>query len=266
MSNTTLGDRLYRIVSNTQTMFFKLGEFSQLAHEAYELAAKAIDARADATITFNYPIGVRPDGQPMVGESSYEKSALIQHYAYLAKTQLPINGIYQLVTGMEALFSDVVREIVLAYPKKIGKKRTVPASLLLSCDTIESAHLAIVDSMLHELTYKSPKDFTEAVNPIISCNLLEIPAYHRYIEVKATRDIYIHNGGIANQVYMEKSGSHARVKAGNPLPVDISYFLSAYETCLQITDVLLGEFNKQWPSSEYEAFKARQKVKLSQIK
>ncbi|MCA9408486.1 MAG: hypothetical protein KC733_07340 [Candidatus Omnitrophica bacterium] len=88
-----------------------------------------------------------------------------------------------------------------------------------------------------------------------STNLLEIPAFHQYVEVKATRDIYIHNQGIANQIYIEKSASHARVKKGAGLPITVDYFLQAYESCLQINEYLRESLHEKWPSSEYEASK-----------
>jgi hypothetical protein len=39
----------------------------------------------------------------------------------------------------------------------------------------------------------------------------------RLAELKATRNVRAHNAGIANEIYVRKSGQLARAKAGEPL-------------------------------------------------
>lgn len=251
MTSPALGDRLYQIVTNTEGGIFKLGELVQLTYEAFEYIAKGINQSTETTITLKYPIGQHASGQPMFGESSYEKPDLIQHYAHLAHAELPLTAMYHLVTSIETMLMDILREVILAYPKKLSGKRTIPLSLVLSSESIDSVRLLAVDSLLHELSYKSPRDFAQSIQEIIDVNLLEIPAFHRYIEVKATRDIYIHNRGVTNDVYVDKAGSHARVKIGETLPIDNNYFLSASESCIQVAETLREELHKHWPSLEY---------------
>ena len=79
-----------------------------------------------------------------------------------------------------------------------------------------------------------------------------IQTVHRYMEVKATRDIFVHNRGIANEVYVRKAGTHARTKPGMVLPTDIQYFLESYEHCLQFIEWLELELHHRWHSSDYE--------------
>ncbi len=49
---------------------------------------------------------------------------------------------------------------------------------------------------------------------------------------------------MANEIYMRKADSHARVKAGMLLPVDTQYFLESYESCLQFTEWLEKELHE----------------------
>src|SRR3546814_7747594 len=46
----------------------------------------------------------------------------------------------------------------------------------------------------------------------------------KWFEVKATRDIIVHNSGIANDTYLKKAGDLHRVGDGQQLPVDADYF------------------------------------------
>ncbi|KNZ34495.1 MAG: hypothetical protein AD742_00150 [Methylibium sp. NZG] len=165
---------------------------------------------------------------------------------------MPVNGLVQLVTIVEALLGDVVRTVITRYPQKLGAKRTVSLQLVLEAQTLEDIHLRATDALLNDLSYKSPNEFAESFDSLLSINLLECPAFHRYIEIKATRDIFIHNRGTANDTYARKSGSHAQAKVGRPLPVDIPYFLESYEYCLQLTEWLESELHEHWHSSELE--------------
>jgi hypothetical protein len=123
---------------------------------------------------------------------------------------------------------------------------------VLKATTLQEIHLQATDALLNELSYKSPSEFADALQGLLSINLLECPAFHKYVEIKATRDIFIHNRGIANDIYMRKAGSHARVKTGVVLPIDLQYFLESYEICLQVTEWLEKELHAHWHSSQFE--------------
>lgn len=252
MTSVNLGNQLNQRVYQGIGLIFRIGELSQLAYLAFEKFAKDIGEFEHEELEFQYPIGVNPDRSLMLGNAKYSKSILVAHYQYLAEHQLALNGIYQLVTTIEAMLGDVCRKVILAYPRKLGSKKSVPFANVIEAQSLESLHLFAVDSLLHDLSYKSPKDFADAMKDITGVNLLEVPAFHRYIEVKATRDIHIHNQGVANDIYVEKADSHARVAVGTTLPVDVQYFLQAYEASLQVAEILEKKLHEQWPSSEYE--------------
>lgn len=265
MTPATLGNKIYKIINETKKAFFKLGELAQLSYSSFETSAKNIRDSSEEQFILEYPIGCHASGSVMMGKRNYSKSGLIEHYSSLAKDALPLTAIYQLVTGMETMLAELVGAIISEYPKKLSGKKKIELSSVLESESIEAIHSIAIDSLLYELSYKSPKDFAEEIKLIMNVNLLEVPAFHQYIEVKATRDIYIHNRGIANAIYIEKAGSRARVKRNHALPVTINYFLQAYEACLQISETLCDELHKNWESSEYEAFKQKTKGQLGSL-
>lgn len=255
--NRSIGDKLYSALTNTMEGIFQLGEQVQLSFSAYQLMHQTIDQDEDEVFTLSYPIGLRADGTQIIGHTDYPKEQLKDRYIHLADSHLSLTSIYSLVTWMETLFGDVIRIIILEFPKKLGPKRKVPLSSILSADSLESVHLAAADSLLNDLSYKSPRDFASEFDDITGINLLEIPAFHKYIEFKATRDIYLHNKGVASDVYLEKAGAFSRVKSGYLLPVNVQYFLSCYEASLQTCESLKESFHLIWYSSEYEAAQLR---------
>jgi len=247
-----IGNELNRVIQNAMSITFTQGELAQLSHSSFEQTATAIQSGDAEEIEVNYPIGYTPEKEPMLTSQKYNKEDLIQRYNHLAFAQIPMNGIYQLVTIVEAMFSDLIRHIILFYPDKLSAKRQISLQDVLKASAIEELHLLATNAFIHELSYKSPTDFAKEAQSILSVNLLECPAFHKYIEMKATRDVLIHNMGIANDIYVGKAGSHARVQAGQAIPITQVYFLEVYEACLQLIEWLEIEINKVWHSSEFE--------------
>ncbi len=255
MSKQNLGNVLNKTVLRAQAAIFEQGELAQLTYGAFDIAAKKLNEFDTAEVEIPVPIGYKLDRTPMLHTKKYGKEELLNKYQYLAINRLTINALIQLVTLVETMLGDVVRTVIARYPQKLGGKRSLPVQAVLEATSIEEVHLRATDALLNELSYKSPTDFAEAIQPLISVNLMECPAFHKYVEVKATRDIFVHNGGVANDVYIRKAGSHARAKTGVSLPADITYFLESYENCLQITEWLEEELHKYWHSSDYESSK-----------
>jgi len=263
MSSENLGNQLNRIARFARVLLFNQGELAQLTYSAFDIAAKTVQDSDQQEIVVTYPIGWRPDRQAVTGSNTYKKDELLSRYQFLAFHQLAVNGLVQLVTIMEALFGDVVRAVIAKYPHKLGMKRSMPIQTILESSSLEEVHLRAADTLLNELSYKSPMEFAGALQDLISVNLLECPAFHKYLEIKASRDIFIHNRGIANDIYVRKAATHQRVKAGMNLPADIQYFLESYESCLQVTEWLEEKLHDLWHSSEFEEQKVQQlEIKL----
>lgn len=247
----SFGDRLYNRISQARNLLFLQGELAQLTFQSFYKYIELIHGTKDDKIEVTYPVGYKPDNTPINSTHHYSKDDLIERYNFLGENQLPINGLYQLVTTIETLFGDILKETLIEFPVKISNKRKLDCELVLEAKSLDEVKIGIVNSIINELSYKSQKDFAEEFTKYIGINLLEKPTFHKYIELKATRDIYIHNQGIANEIYIIKADSLARVKSGISLPVNIQYFLQSYECCLQITEILEDALNKIWPSSKY---------------
>ncbi len=264
----SFGDKLYNRIANARNELFIQGEIAQLTNQSFDKYIQIISDFQDDEIEVTYPIGYGANNIPLNTTQKYTKEDLIGRYSFLRQKQLPINGLYQLVTTVEALFGDLLRGILIEFPVKISNKRKLDFETVLEAESLEEIKITLVNSIINEISYKSPKDFAEEFEKYAGVNLLEQPTFHKYIELKATRDIYIHNQGYANEIYLAKSATLARVKNKQFLPVDIHYFLYSYECCLQITEILEESLNKIWPSIEYQRNKysniGEQKTELTE--
>ena len=226
-----------------------MGRRSALSYSAY--AERILVLEADTSTdpkVITFPLGIAPDGSVMPGTAQYSKSDLIAQYRSLSEYHLALNGVYQLVSYTEILFGILLFEVVRVYPRKLGGKRNISLALLFEKPTLEDVQESAINSLRNELAYLSPKEYAEAIQPLLGVNLLEIPAYHKYIEIKATRDVYIHDRGIANLVYKGKAASHSRAKPGQQLPMNVNYFLQSYESCHCLSEDLRREFHSVWQS------------------
>ena len=249
----TFGDKLIEIINLSRNQLFLQGEMAQLTYISFEQMTTWVDNQKEDTIPISYPIGYNPDKTTMMSQPhNYSKDDLKERYAFLGLNKLPIDAIYQLVTITETMLNDLLRAILIEFPKKIPNKRKLDIDQVLACDNLDQIKLAIVDSILNEFAYKSPKEYADEFSFYSGVKLLETPVFHQYIELKATRDIHIHNKGFANEIYLNKAGVLARVKSGYYLPVTIQYFLEMYEQCLQLTEVLERALNDIWPSFVYK--------------
>ncbi|MEX0958011.1 MAG: hypothetical protein WDZ63_01845 [Burkholderiales bacterium] len=253
MSFPNIGNVLYHLVTGARHALFDQGEFAQLTYGAFDVVASNVTSSEDPEIEISFPLGYLPNKTSILGKRKYTKQALLERYHFLAYSQMPVNGLAQLVTITEALLGDIVRNVIVRYPQKLGAKRMIPLQAVLEAQSLEEVHLRATDALLNDLSYKSPAEFADALDNLLSINLLECPAFHKYIELKATRDVHVHNRGVANETYLKKASSHSRVHIGQFLPVDIPYFLESYEACLQMTEWLEQELDQRWHSSDREA-------------
>ena len=248
----TIGDKLYAIVDYTRGELFAQGKMAQLTYQAFDWYVKSIQNSDDEEIIVSYPIGYKPSKETMLTERKFTKDEIKEEYQYLGLTQLPINGIFKLVTLIESMLLEILKAVVLKYPKKLGSKKQIDIATILSSDSILEVQLKVINKLLNELAYKSPEEFVKEFENITTINLFETPVSHRYKEIKATRDIYIHNMGIVNEIYIKKADSHARAKINYNLPIDVQYFLESYEYCLQLCEFLEIKLHEVWPSQKYE--------------
>ena len=230
-------------------------ELAQLAynafHHVHDEIGGAIKAKGEK-LKMQYTIGLRNDGSHIMSEREYTEEEFKQHHIALADHALPLQGIYSLVQIMEAMLSEIIKNICMYYPQKVGLGKTITLENVLKCGSMESIKELVIQNVLDELMYKSPREFAEYAKDIIDFNLLEMPQYHQYIELKATRDIYIHNQGLVNATYLRKTGANSRAKVGETLFIGNPYYIQKYESCLQIFEELEVKFHAKWHSPAHQ--------------
>ena len=176
-------------------------------------------------------------------------------YGRYIATELYNNLLATIVSKCESFIFDVLRLVLRAYPKKLTMnirglelKRTVDMDTILSATDIEQLHCALIEQRLHSITYAKPAEYLQYLRSIAHINT-DDKAFGDYVELKATRDNIVHNGGIANATYRLKAGTKARAKEGQRLVMNAAYFDQCVATIKRVSGIIKRDIEAHFPTS-----------------
>jgi hypothetical protein len=188
--------------------------------------------------TFRNPTtGTRIDEQALLGRAQlyvtdYLRSSTFQHF----------------VTLFEDFFFDLVRHWLAAYPGSLSKKQVEMGTILKAPDTTAIV-LTVVDKELNELKYERVADWFAYLERLTNLGCPAVDEIEKLAEIKASRDILVHNHGLANATYVSKAGSRARCRDGERLEIPEQYHRESWETLKKVVrDVSTAAIGKARPS------------------
>jgi hypothetical protein len=161
-------------------------------------------------------------------EPGYLASATFQHFVSL----------------FEDFFFDLLRLWLAAYPGSLSKKQLEFGTVLKAPDK-SSIVLSVVDKELNELKYERVADWFAYLERLAKLGCPTAAEIAKLAEIKATRDILVHNKGIVNATYLDKSGSLARVKEGENLELPGPYHRESWETIKKVVGDLSDAVSKK---------------------
>jgi hypothetical protein len=140
-----------------------------------------------------------------------------------------------------SLFEDFVFELLRlwlsAYPAGIPNKDKKPVDLATIIDAIDKDAILgfVIERELNALRYERPASWFRYLNDRVKLGCPTDEQIERLAEIKASRDILIHNRGIVNETYLQKAGARARYKLGQRLEIPEPYLRDAW---LLIRDIV----------------------------
>ena len=105
----------------------------------------------------------------------------------------------------------------------LNKKKTLLVENVLDASNLNELKDFLIDRELSELKYGKVVDWFSYLEKIINLKGIESASVERLSELKATRDIFAHNSGIVNEIYIRKAGKLARANLGEMLSLSRSY-------------------------------------------
>jgi len=171
-----------------------------------------------------------------------ELSGLAQGYvtSYLASATLQ-----HFVSLFEQFVFEFVRSWRIRYPGSLSDKELKFRTVLDSASKDEIA-AAIVEREVHGLAYQRVADWFTYLERLAKLGCPNQDEVERLAEIKASRDVLVHNNGIANSIYVDKSMGRARFADGDKLELPEHYHRESWELIKQIvTNVADAAINKR---------------------
>lgn len=252
----TFGNQIFELVNESKLAMYDIAEKIAISNTAFNFYLDKFNSDS-SNITIKTHLGILNDGQIIEGEYTYTTPEIKYRIRELCINELPIDGLYKMVTMVESIFVIVIHKILQEYPEKIGSKIKIDATIILASKSLDELKSYLFKRVINDLTYKSPEDFAKDFKDISGVDLLKCEYYNNYIELKATRDLFMHNEGFINDIYVRKAKDLARGSDGERIVCDYVYFLNSYEVCLQVVEFIVEELNLIWESTNYIEWKIK---------
>jgi hypothetical protein len=172
------------------------------------------------------------------------------------------NGLFEAflvnsVSQFESFLADVIIKFLTHYPLRI----TETVQGMPACPNISPRDL-VAAANKDELLQRVFSDHVDNVfrqRPSLYmaylAKLLSVktdPSFADYYEVCATRDLVVHNNGIANALYIEKAGAKARGALGQKIAVDKDYYYDALAKLKKVSGAIKRDIEKKYGKGEEE--------------
>lgn len=137
-----------------------------------------------------------------------------------------------------------IRAWLVEHPESLSKKQLDLRAVLDAADKTEIIRVVVVKE-INEQSYKKVEQWFEYLESLVKLDYPGPDQIQRLAEIKASRDILVHNNGIVNAIYIEKSGIHARFSIGDTLTVHGGYHHDSWTLIKQvITELADAAFAK----------------------
>lgn len=148
------------------------------------------------------------------------------------------------VSLFERFVFDFVRVWLTEYPKSLSGKQVKFGTVIEATDKGEIV-AAVVQKQVLEISYERVGDWFAYLEKIAQLGCPNQDQIERLAEIKASRDVLVHNNGIANSTYVAKSMGRARFAEGENLELPEQYHRDSWQLLKQVVaDVANSGINK----------------------
>jgi len=155
---------------------------------------------------------------------------------YVAE-QLAEATFQQFISIFENYFFELVRLWLTAYPKSLSGKK-VDFEDVLDAPDKDAITAHVVSKELNEILYKRPSGWFDYLEDKAKLGCPTSNEIARVAEAKASRDVLVHNRGVASKTYESKAGNLARCKDGQRIDIPEHYHRETWQLLRKVvTDI-----------------------------
>jgi hypothetical protein len=151
---------------------------------------------------------------------------------YVAE-QLAEATFQQFISIFENFYFELLRLWLTAYPLSMGK-RMVDFKTILEQPDKDAITGLVVRKELNEVLYDRPTEWFAYLEDKAKLGCPTADEIERIAEAKASRDVLVHNKGIANKTYESKAGNRARFHEGDKISIPEHYHRETWELIREV--------------------------------
>jgi hypothetical protein len=153
------------------------------------------------------------------------------------KEQLAEATFQQFISIFENYFFDLLRLWLMAYPQNLFGKKVDFKAVLYAPDK-DAITFLVVHKELNEVLYDRPSGWFAYLEDKAKLGCPTPDEIEKIAEAKASRDVLVHNRGVAGKTYESKAGKLARYKDGQRIDVPEHYHRETWNLIRKvITDI-----------------------------
>jgi hypothetical protein len=151
-------------------------------------------------------------------------------------------NIVSIVSRVEAFIQECVVVAIRDQPKKLAilGDKGIPPELFLEHESRNDLLENVIALRCQDLMFGKPADYLAKVGKVLSIEIDE-EIINTFIEMKASRDVIIHNQGEINRLYVDKAGDKKRGDLGDELVIDADYFEDVIENAKLLSGAIQRE-------------------------
>lgn len=142
----------------------------------------------------------------------------------------------RLVSVFEEYVFQFLAEFHAAYPQSLAAKQ-LTLETVLNHSSNDDVIREVINRHVRDLAYQGMDKWFAAVERIAKIGVPDHETIGRLKEAKASRDVTVHNEGIVNVDYVDRSGGVARFEIGQRLEIPESYLREVHTL---IRDTIAG--------------------------
>ncbi len=141
------------------------------------------------------------------------------------------------ISIFENFFCDLIRLWLTAYPRNLlGKK--IDFKEVLDAPDKDAITARVVNKEVNELLYDRPAEWFAYLEEKAKLGCPSPAEIARIAEAKASRDVLVHNRGVASKTYVFKAGTLARYTEGQRIDIPEYYHRETWELLRKVvTDI-----------------------------
>jgi hypothetical protein len=161
--------------------------------------------------------------------TEYTKETFAARIDQLQVERIVPYTIVSLVSLFEDYFFELVKHLVInVNPHPLIGNNKVDAKTIFTASDIATLRNSFIDIELDKIKRQNVFDWFKFLRKIINVEFAEDQKI-QLSEIVCSRNIFIHNSNIINQIYVEKSGKFARHAIGEKNVMDVKYFAQSLD-------------------------------------